>query len=627
EPRGWQNFYIPGYWEDQGVRDLNGSVWFRREIDIPRAWAGKELKLFMGRIVDADAMYVNGEQIGNITYQYPPRRYVVPEGLLKEGKNLFTVRVMNYGGKGGFVPDKTYVLTDGQDSLDLKGSWQYKVGEVYPPRSGGGGGGYFSAQNQPAALYNAMVAPIERFAVTGFNWYQGESNVGRAQDYYDLLPAMIRDWRANFNRGDLPFLTVQLANFQDATYLPVESQWAVLRDAQLQSLELPNTGLAVAIDIGEWNDIHPLNKKDVGERLALEARRIAYGEGSLVSTGPLFRSTSVEDGRIRIQFDRTGEGLITTDGLDPQYFAVAGYNRDYHWAEARIEGDEVIVWSENVPDPRFVRYAWADNPFGANLTNETGIPASPFQSDSASTESKLWQGKQAGVVLTYDDALAGHLDRVVPLLDSLNLKASFYLTAAFPGFRDRMDDWRRVADKGHELGNHTLYHPCDARGAGREWVAANNDLSQYTTEELLREIDVTNSLLQALDGKTERTFAYTCGDTATADGSFKQALQDRFTAARGTAPGLDTPDSADLYNLHTYVANGHSAGEMIAWIERAKEENALVTLLFHGVGGGHDLNVSEEAHRELIEYLYQTQDSIWVGTLNQAAPYFDESAR
>ncbi|PPK85425.1 sialate O-acetylesterase [Neolewinella xylanilytica] len=628
EPRGWQPYYIPGYWEDQGVSDLNGSVWFRREIDIPAEWAGKELKLFMGRIVDADAMYVNGQQIGNITYQYPPRRYVVPEGLLREGKNLLTVRVMNYGGKGGFVPDKTYVLTDGKDSMDLKGTWQYKVGEVYVPRARGGGGGFsFSAQNQPSALYNAMIAPIERFAVKGFNWYQGESNVGGAQEYYQLLPALIRDWRDNFDQGALPFLTVQLANFQDATYVPVESQWAVLRDAQLQSLKLPNTGLAVAIDIGEWNDIHPLNKKDVAERLALEARRIAYGEVDLVSTGPLYASASVDADSLRIRFDRVGRGLTTTDGLDPQYFSIAGYDREYHWAEARIEGDEVIVWSDAVTDPRYVRYAWADNPFGANLTNDTGLPASPFQSDNrVATADSLWRGKQAGVVLTYDDALTGQLDRVVPLLDSLNLKASFYLTASFPGFQNRLEDWRRVARSGHELGNHTLYHPCDARGAGREWVAADNDLSKYTTDQLLREIDVTNSLLQALDGESERTFAYTCGDTATADGSFKEALQDRFIAARGTTPGLDGVGSADLYDLHTYVANGHSAEEMIAWIERAKEENALVTLLFHGVGGGHDINVSEAAHRELVEYLYRNQDELWVTTLRDVSRHMVDQA-
>ena len=625
QPQGWQNYYIPGYWEDQGVSDLNGTVWFRREIDVPEQWAGKELKLFMGRIVDADVMYVNGKEIGNITYQYPPRRYTVPAGLMKAGKNLLAIKVVNHGGKGGFVPDKNYSLTDGVDTLDLKGTWQYKVGEVFPPRSWGGGGGFpFVAQNQPAALYNAMVAPIERFVVKGANWYQGESNVGRAREYYALLPALIQDWRARFHQPELPFLTVQLANFQDATYVPVESQWAVLRDAQLQSLRLPNTGLAVAIDIGEWNDIHPLNKLDVAERLALEARRVAYGEEDLVSSGPVFRAATVDGDRIRIQFDRVGEGLTTTDGLAPQYFAVAGYNRKYHWAEASIEGNEVVVHSEEVPDPRYVRYAWADNPFGANLTNGTGLPASPFQTDYvAGEEDQLWHGKQAAVVLTYDDALAGHLDRVVPLLDSLNLKASFYLTAAFPGFQNRIEDWRRVARRGHELGNHTLYHPCDGSGPGREWVSESNDLSQYTTEAMLREIDATNSLLQALDGETERTFAYTCGDTATADGSFKEALPERFTAARGTSPGLDTPASADLYNLHTYVANGHSAEEMIGWIRAAQEKNALITILFHGVGGGHDINVGTAAHRELVEYLYSHQDELWINTLREVVEHLD----
>ena len=624
-PQGWQDINIPGYWEDQGVADLNGTVWYRREVTVPAAWAGKELKLFMGRIVDADFVYVNGEQVGNITYQYPPRRYTVPAGLLKAGKNLIAVRVLNYGGKGGFVPEKPYYLTDGADSLDLKGTWQYKVGEVFPPRSrnGGGGGGFpFVAQNQPTALYNAMVAPLERFGVKGFTWYQGESNVTRAQQYYAYLPALLRDWRAQFGQGDLPFLTVQLANFQDATYLPVESQWAVLRDAQLQSLALPNTGLAVTTDIGEWNDIHPLDKLDVAERLALNARHLAYGEDDLIFSGPIYRSDTVMGKEIRVRFAQVGAGLKTSDGLSPAYFAIAGYDRNYVWADARIDGDEVVVSSEEVPQPRYVRYAWADNPFGANLTNDRGLPASPFQTDyRAGEENDLWHGHKAAVVLTYDDAMAGQLDRVIPTLDSLNLKGSFYLTAAFPGFRDRVEDWRSAARRGHELGNHTVYHPCDASKPGRDWVAENNDLSKYTTAEILQEIDVTNSLLQALDGQTERTFAYTCGDTATGDGSFKDSLAVRFTAARGTEPGLDTPATADLYDLHTYVASNNTAEEMIAWVEEAKRQHALVTILFHGVGGGHNINVSNEAHRKLIEYLYRDQDEVWVTTLREMAEH------
>ncbi|WP_198661664.1 sialate O-acetylesterase [Lewinella sp. IMCC34183] len=626
-PQGWQTINIPGYWEDQGISDLNGSVWYRREVDIPAAWAGQELKLFMGRIVDADVMYVNGQEIGNITYQYPPRRYTVPAGLLKAGKNLFVVRVMNYGGKGGFVPDKPYVLTDGRDSLDLKGTWEYKVGEVFAPRSwGGGGGGFaFSAQNQPAALYNAMMAPITSFGVRGFTWYQGESNVGRAQDYYDYLPALITDWRAQFGQGELPFLTVQLANFQDATYLPVESQWAVLRDAQLQSLALPNTGVAVTTDIGEWNDIHPLNKLDVAERLALEARHVAYGEDTLTYSGPRYRSAIVAGDSVRIRFDQTGAGLTTTDGLAPQYFAIAGYDRRYTWAKARIEGDEVVVWSEEVSDPRFVRYAWADNPVGANLTNETGIPASPFQTDSTALHrNDLWRGKAAAVVLTYDDAIVQHLDNALPVLDSLNLKGTFYLTAGFPGAREHIDAWRRAARNGHELGNHTVYHPCDATPPGREWVAADQDLSQYTTEQLLSEIDLTNAFLEAIDGQTERTFAYTCGDTATADGSFKEDLYDRFTAARGTTAGLEHPATADLYNLKSYVVSGQRAEELIAWVENARRENALITFLFHGVGGGNGLNVANEEHRKFLEYLYRNQDDLWVTTAREAAKQLRE---
>ncbi len=626
-PRGWQTINIPGYWEDQGISDLNGSVWYRREVDIPAAWAGKELKLFMGRIVDADVMYVNGREIGNNSYQYPPRRYTVPEGLLKAGKNLLVVKVMNYGGKGGFVPDKPYLLTDGRDSLDLKGTWEYKVGEVFQPRGWGGGGFPFSAQNQPTALYNAMVAPITSFGVKGFTWYQGESNVTRAKDYYDYLPALITDWREQFGPGDLPFLTVQLANFQDATYGPVESQWAVLRDAQLQSLSLPNTGVAVTTDIGEWNDIHPLNKLDVALRLALNARHLVYGEDSLTYSGPIYRSARVTGNSIRVSFDQVGTGLTTTDSLPPAYFAIAGYDKRYVWAEARIEGNAVVVWSDEVAEPEFVRYAWADNPFGANLTNDTGIPASPFQTDNPpEIDQELWHGKQAAVVLTYDDAIVQHLDNALPVLDSLNLKASFYLTAGSPGSREHIPEWRRAAANGHELGNHTLYHPCDARGPGRDWVSEVNDLSQYTTEQILREIDLTNAFLEAIDGETERTFAYTCGDTATADGSFKDELHDRFIAARGTTGALEQPETADLYNLRCYVVNGQTSAELIAWVENARREHALITILFHGVEGGNALNVTNKDHREFLEYLYRNQGDLWVTTMKEAALELRESA-
>ena len=378
-PKGWHPINVPGYWEDQGIKDLNGVVWYRKEIDIPASMAGKSAKVFLGRIVDADELYINGKSIGKTTYMYPQRRYPVPTDVLKAGKNVFVVRVTNNVGKGGFVPDKPYCIFAGADTVDLKGSWQYKVSTAYRPFAGGGGGS-INAQNQPTALYNAMVAPEINYAIRGFCWYQGESNAGKPQEYATLLPALITDWRQKWQQGTLPFLYVQLPGFMDYSYQPTESSWAVLRETQFKALSVPNTAMAVAIDLGEWNDIHPDNKKDVGERLALAAMKTAYKE-NLVYSGPLYQSARVEKDKIVISFTNTGGGLITNDGEEPGEFAVAGADKKFVWAKAKIEGDKIVVSSDDVPNPHYVRYAWADNPVNANLTNKEGLPASPFRTD------------------------------------------------------------------------------------------------------------------------------------------------------------------------------------------------------------------------------------------------------
>jgi sialate O-acetylesterase len=381
-PKGWKNINIPGYWEDQGIKDLNGTVWYRREFDIPASMIGKAAKVFLGRIIDADELYINGKRIGNTTYQYPQRRYAVTADVLKPGKNIFVIRVTNNAGKGGFVPDKPYCIFTGNDTVDLKGTWQYKVGDVFIPRSGFGGGvAGIAAQNQPAALYNAMAAPVINYTIKGFVWYQGESNSGRAAEYAKLQPAQIIDWRNKWQRGDIPFLFVQLPNYMDANYIPSESQWAELREAQLKSLSVPNTAMAVAIDLGEWNDIHPDNKKTVGERLALAAFKTAYGE-NIVHSGPIYQSHIVEGSKIIISFSNTGSGLIANDGEALSEFAIAGADKKFLWAKAKIEGDKIIVWSDAVTNPVYVRYAWADNPVNPNLFNKEGLPASPFRTDN-----------------------------------------------------------------------------------------------------------------------------------------------------------------------------------------------------------------------------------------------------
>jgi sialate O-acetylesterase len=379
-PKAWKNINIPGYWEDQGIKDLNGVVWYRKEIDVPANMIGKTAKVFLGRIVDADELYINGKRIGSTGYQYPQRRYTVAADVLKAGKNIFVIRVRNDAGKGGFVPDKPYCIFSGNDTVDLKGTWQYKVGEVFIPRAGFGGGSGIAAQNQPSALYNAMAAPVINYTIKGFVWYQGESNSSRAAEYAKLQPVLINDWRTKWNQGNLSFLYVQLPGFMDYNYITSESQWAELREAQLKSLSVPNTAMAVAIDLGEWNDIHPDNKKTVGERLALAAFKIAYGE-NIVHSGPIYQSHTIEGNKITISFSNTGTGLISNDGEALSEFAIAGADKKFIWAKAKIENDKIIVWSDAVANPMYVRYAWADNPVNPNLYNKENLPASPFRTD------------------------------------------------------------------------------------------------------------------------------------------------------------------------------------------------------------------------------------------------------
>lgn len=389
--KGWRNINIPGYWEDQGVKDLNGIVWYRKEIDIPASITGKAARLFLGRIVDADECYINGKLIGKTGYQYPQRRYTIPPDILKAGKNIFVVRVTNINGKGGFVPDKPYCIISGTDTIDLKGTWQYKVGLVSKPLAGSAlASGGISAQNQPTALYNAMVAHAIPYVIKGICWYQGESNTGKPLEYQKLLPALIYDWRTKWKNDSLPFLYVQLPGFMDFNYTPSESNWALLREAQCNTLGVPHTAMTVAIDLGEWNDVHPDNKKEVGERMALSAFKVAYNENLLYS-GPQFQSATINGTKIVLSFSHTGSGLATKDGEALSDFAIAGTDKKFVWAKAIIEGEKIVVWADEITAPLYVRYAWADNPINPNLFNKEvrsdgsiilGLPASPFRTDN-----------------------------------------------------------------------------------------------------------------------------------------------------------------------------------------------------------------------------------------------------
>jgi sialate O-acetylesterase len=370
----WATMNVPGYWADHELGNVNGVVWFRKEINVPASMPGKPAKLWLGRIVDADTTYVNGEIVGTVSYQYPPRIYDIPPNLLKAGRNIIVIRVINNSGRGGFVPDKPYELSTKEQTIDLKGPWQYKLGSVMEPLPG-----QTFIQWQPLGLYNAMIAPLLNYKIKGVIWYQGESNTVKPQEYQKLFATLIADWRAKWNQGDFPFLYVQLANFMEAKDDPCESSWAELREAQLKTLSIPNTAMAVTIDIGEWNDIHPINKEDVGKRLALAAQKLTYGDEEVVYSGPIYKSMQINGNKIILTFTNTGGGLITRGGDELKHVAIAGVDKKFIWAKAKIEGDKVIVWNDDITSPVAVRYGWADNPEGINLYNKEGLPASPFR--------------------------------------------------------------------------------------------------------------------------------------------------------------------------------------------------------------------------------------------------------
>lgn len=373
----WATLNVPGYWADQTpLGPVNGVVWLRKEVDVPAAMVGQPARLELGTLVDADSTYLNGQLVGTTGYQYPPRKYDFGPGVLKAGKNVVTVRLISTGGRGGFTMGKDYRLVANKQTIDLKGPWQYQLGATLPPTPG-----TTTFQYQPGGLYNGMIAPVLPYAVKGVLWYQGESNAGHPQDYQALLTGLIADWRARAGQPNLPFIYAQLPNFMAVKKEPSESGWAALRDAQRRTLAVPHTGMATLLDVGEWNDIHPLDKLTVGHRLALAAEKVAYGDANVVASGPLYQSATTAGNKVTLIFRNPGSRLVARGGGPLTGFAVAGADHKFVWAQARIEGSSVVVWSDQVPAPAAVRYAWADNPEGANLYNQAGLPASTFQTD------------------------------------------------------------------------------------------------------------------------------------------------------------------------------------------------------------------------------------------------------
>lgn len=376
---GWAPITVPATWEGQGYNGLDGVGWYRTAFDLTDAEARAGVTLGLGQIDDSDVSWVNGVEIGRVTNGWNKARlYRVPASALRAGRNVLAVRVEDTGGGGGIAGAAGGVFVEvGGARRPIAGPWRFRVGAALFVPDGQ------RINKVPTLLYNAMVHPLLEYPVAGVLWYQGESNADRIEDalaYRTLFPALIRDWRAAWGQPAMPFLFASLANYMaPPTSAGQESRWAALRESQAVALALPSTGWAVITDVGEADDIHPRDKQTVGARLALTARRVAYGQ-AVEASGPAYRSHAVRGSRVTVAFDHAG-GLGGRGGAALGGFAVAGADRVWHWADARVVNGRVVVSSPRVPRPVAVRYAWADNPDRANLTSAANLPAAPFRTD------------------------------------------------------------------------------------------------------------------------------------------------------------------------------------------------------------------------------------------------------
>ena len=411
---GWTEVTLPGKIDaDAPFTNIDGIFWVRRTIHLPTELAGKELVLKISRIDDCDETFFNGVKIGQTgtdtpSYWDAPRNYRIPGNLVKAGNNTIAIRVIDHA-YGALVGTIRLIASPGKE-INLAGKWLQRLefavhpGDLPPrplppaPRN----------QNTPGALYNAMIAPWTTYPIRGILWYQGESNVGDPELYMKYFPLLIQSWKKAWNDPEQPFLFVQLSAYerhQPDRKLPMDfykhrqpapqSGWAEIREVQEAALLLPNTGMAVSVDIGDPDDIHPRNKQEVGRRLALEAERIAYPKAvalaekgtpaarskqKVMTRGPIYTRMKIEGNKIRLFFRFAGRGL-TAKGGRLNHFAIAGNDGKFVWANAEIDGSTVLVWSPSIKRPRAVRYAWANYPAEANLYNLDGLPASPFRTD------------------------------------------------------------------------------------------------------------------------------------------------------------------------------------------------------------------------------------------------------
>lgn len=354
---------------------LNGVHYFRQRINIPESSAGQKATLRVGTLKDSDVTYINGICIGRTGYQYPPRIYQIPPGVLRAGENEIVIRLVSSAGRPEFVKGKPYQLEIASRIIPLTAIWKHKMGcnmKRIPSTT--------EFQNEPTGLYNSMIYPLRNYRIRGVIWYQGESDTGSESSklYENHLINLIRDWRTQWNNKNLPFVIVQLANYQKRSNKPVESGNAQVREAQRKaSIQLKKVGLATAIDLGESNDIHPLNKKDLAHRCVLQINKLSFGKKNIVAEGPIAESAELQEGgRVIISF-RKGTGTLK-QSKSLEGIAIAANDGKYKFVEAYTKDDKIIAKWNDEGIPANIRYAWENNP-PSSIYNMEGLPASSFQ--------------------------------------------------------------------------------------------------------------------------------------------------------------------------------------------------------------------------------------------------------
>ena len=386
----WKTMDIPIHYHNTSMAGYEGFVWFRKSFELPTGYTGKGLELTLGKIEQRDETFFNMTPVGKEENTGKLRQYFIAPQAVRNGINTIAVKVLHQREEGGGLYEGPFTLVDkgsGKVLLDLSGEWKYSENiEVK----------FTKAPHYHwhiSTIYNYMVAPIVPFAIRGAVWYQGENNADAAYHYRTLLKSLITDWRIQWGQGYFPFIVVQLPMFSEHDPEPSEHGWTELREAQAMATDLPYVTMAVTVDLGDSLDIHPKDKQEVGHRIFLAAQSVAYNE-PVVSSGPVYESHSVEGSSIRIRFDMKRNESIRATCTPLTGFAIAGADRKFYWADAVLEGNEVVIKHADIPNPVAVRYAWAPNP-ALSLFGDSGLPLLPFRTDD-------WEGITYGKTRKYE---------------------------------------------------------------------------------------------------------------------------------------------------------------------------------------------------------------------------------